>query len=755
MYSFELVVAIDEVPTTLQVVYASHGDADERLVATGLADLIEGYNRRVPPSRLLFVCPCGIEGALKGAFDDRRWELEGRLKSASHVVIAPYDKHGRLVAKRIVHLKRGGPFWDIDDSLVERLAHEAVAGIFDDAKTILRAPHGYAFRKLSNREEEIFVRAGNMLRDPTCLSVFSYLLLRRMPPECGLVYIDSFTILSFALGLQSLVDYFRHSDSELPALAIENFHSYEIAPEFRIPNEANYFVLISASTSGGLARKLVKENQAERTRIVHLLGVGPADSEFRQSCVHFRERDVPARKDGPAGQRNGIIEIRTEEFLVAQGPPSPVPLTRKHVNRKGAGELHKPFYVDALRFHEPSAGGSYSTFSMSASDTDADRSPLRGWVRERLVHQLPASVCMLVHVEDAMSARLASWVIDALPGNVEIKSLSDLGHVPRTCFSGGAAVVVAYDDPAFERLRQVNIALRRVDPVHRHYVVGYAFPASRDEHRRLKNDLRMGPGGPQYGWSEFLTLPVGAAPLHESLVTGFAGLSEQLIESFRPSFGDALAFELMARKRQCSIPDDGLFLPRTDGRPLVLRHGSVVFPDKPGAGVSQIAVHAMVSAAVQAAREPDAKEEQGGRSRRPRFDDNPFVRSVLDPSMFARFNDGVLQASLLRATQRSELDYSASDDLSRQFASVCESVLSNHRNEVGDAALEFVFALVTERVSLRPSDSERLDVQIESSRVLSAFRELLKREEQGLPISDETAFEEDGHNGGQVPATSI
>ena len=42
-------------------------------------------------------------------------------------------------------------------------------------------------------------------------------------------------------------------------------------------------------------------------------------------------------------------------------------------------------------------------------------------------------------------------------------------------------------------------------------------------------------------------------------------------------------------ERQSSIRDDGLFLPRTNGKPLVLRHGSVFFPDEPEAGVSQIA----------------------------------------------------------------------------------------------------------------------------------------------------------------------
>ncbi|MDE0420767.1 MAG: hypothetical protein OXK76_07755 [Gammaproteobacteria bacterium] len=733
MYSFELVKALDAVPVTVQVVFAGHGDGDERLASTGLGELVEGYNRRVPPSRLLFVCPFGVEGALAKAYGDRREDLEGRLASASHVVIAPYDNVGKLVAESVTHLKCAGSPWAICDGLVESLAQEAVSAIFDDAKTILHAPHGYAFRKLSNREEDIFVRAGNMLRDPKCLAVFGYLLLRRMPPKCSLVYIDSFTILSFALGIQSLVDYFRRLDSDLPALAIENFHSYEITPEFRIPNEADYFVLISASTSGGLARKLVEEKQADAGRIVHLLGVGSGDSPFRDSCVYFRERGAQARMGGSSGQRNALIEIGTEEFLVAQGPPTAVALTREHVNRKGSNELHKSFYRDALKFHAPGVGGAYSTFSMAADATDATCPPIRRWVGQRLVHELPASVRMVVHVEDPMSACLAGWLVDALPTEVPTKSASDLAEMDRSSIAGGAVVVVAYGDPGLERVREVNIALRSVDPVHRHYVVGYAFPPSRGEHRRLKLDLRMGPSGPQYGWSEYLILPVGAAPIHESLIPEYAGLSDEGIATLREQLGEDLAEELSARNARSSIPDNGLFLPRTDGEPLRLRHGSVFFAEEPDGQVSQVAVYAMVSAAVQAAREP---HDLGGRdsgSSRPRFDDNPFVRTVLDPSMFARFNDGILQACLLRATQRSELDYTGSDDLSRQFASVCQPVLGSHGSDVGDAALEFVFAIMKGKVSLRAPDAERLRQEIDSSPALKAFGQLVKHEQDAFP----------------------
>ena len=134
----------------------------------------------------------------------------------------------------------------------------------------------------------------------------------------------------------------------------------------------------------------------------------------------------------------------------------------------------------------------------------------------------------------------------------------------------------------------------------------------------------------------------------------------------------------------------------------------------------------MVSAAVQAARESSVPS--GRNSAQPGFDDNPFVRSVLDPSMFARFSDGILQASLLRTARRSELDYSAGDDLSRQFKSICHSILVSHHHDIGEAALEFVHALATKKVSLRPVDYASLRQKISSCPLLESFWGLLSQD---------------------------
>lgn len=732
MYSFLLVMPIDEVTTTLEVVYPSHEASNEHL-EHGLKQLAESYNRRSPPSRLIVICPSGIEQRIRDIYVANAQVFNPRLISTSHVTVAPFDQCGQFISDGLVHLKATDTHWHIDDNFLVRLANSGIEQIFDNNKTILHAPHGYVFRKPSGREEDIFVRAGNMLRTPDCLAVFNHLLLRRLPRGCSQLFIDSFTILSFAIGLQSIVSYFRHIHPCLPALAIHNTHSYEISSEFRIPNQANYLVLISASTSGKYARKLVEENQAELDRIIHLVGVGSANSDFRKSCIYFRERERPRYTTGTGNRQSGIIEIDTEEFLIAQGPPRPVRISHRHVNRKVADEFQQHYYKKALLFHEPGPHLSYAPFTISGENAKSPSSPIGEWVRRQLVHQLPASARTILHMNDNSSQLVAKWINKAIGGRRKVISLNELradgldpgGH-------DGSFVVIAHQDPRFDALGEAAIALRQAGQAHRHYVLCYAFPSSRANYDRLKADLRLQTRGGQYGWSEFLVLPVGSPNLHEALAAHRNLYTDEAVEPHRAALGDNLTEALTTLRAARRIGCDELFLPRVNGDPLKLRHGSVFFDGLNPSCLTQITVYAMVSAALQKAREPALSPRQTSLPSELRFDDNPFVRSILDPSMFARFSDGILRSSLLRAARQSELDYSASDSLSRQFMTICESVLDNHENPAGDAALEFVYALATNKVLLRRADHLILCEKIASVEVLDALYSIVQDPEKRI-----------------------
>ena len=722
MHSFVLTVPIDGIATTIQVVYPTHQLEDGHLTA-GIDMVVENYNRRLIPSRLLFICPNPMVSRIKECFEQRKERYEGRLRSITHITVATFDRGGVFAPQDVVHLCPPATAWRITDQFLLMLARRGIAALFEETETILHAPHGYSFRKPSGREEDIFVRAGNMLRQPHALALFNHLLLRHLPSDCATLYIDSFTILSFAMGLQSVSAYFG-----LRTPAIESIHSYDIPHDVWIPHDRSYLFLISASTSGGLAQKLVHEHHAEPSRIVHLLGVGPTNAPFAASCIYFHAREIKANTPASPGQANATIEIRTEEFLVSQGAPRPVRITEAHIDKHAAGELHQPFYRRALQFGRSPLKRRYSPFSIANDIKDSHDSPLRAWATQRLVHDLPASVRMLLHMDDSMAERIARWLADALGFHVVVKRLEQFDPGSEDNSPTNTIAVIAHHDPDLEDLARASIALRRLPDIHRHYVVGYGFPSSQVEHKRRQVDLRMASNRRRYGWSQFLVLPVGAAMLHDSFVEHRGHLSPHTLQQHTPVLGNRLYESLLRHVESSTICAESFFLPRTDGAPLALRPGSVFLPQS-CSDVSQIAVYAMVASAVQSAREPKATGVQDTA----RFDDNPFVRAVLDPSMFARYSDGILQASLLRSAQRSELDYSGSDDLSRQFASTCSSVLENHAHPVGDAAPEFLYALATDKVLLREADRARIVTTIASVPILNTIFRLFRSAD---PISE-------------------
>jgi len=730
MYSRRLSLVLAEKATTLEVAYPDHTDSDDHL-KDRLERLIHGYNQKLNPSHLLFLCPEGIGSKIGEIFDANKRQYMPMLRTLSDAVVVSYDEAGKLSNSdplEIIKTSNAGTHWLTDDKLAE-ISRTVASGIVDRTKTIMRAPHGYVFKKPSGNTENIFIRAGNMLREPHCLPVFNYLLLRKLPANCRTLYIDSFTILSFALGLQSLVRHFQrepHSRTR-PEIIIEHFHSYEMEPGLSIPNDPNYFILISASTSGGLANKLVAEKQANRNNIAHLLAVGDreGDEKLRLSSILFRESS-PAKP--PDGSRSSLIHISTEEFLVNHGKPNLVQVTKHHINSKAAEELRKRFYLQKLRFNfVEERGRPHSFFSVSQKITDRqlDDAPIRPWLDGQLLHELPSSIDELIPTDDPASERLALRPQHNLkkPRGKSVR-LTALSEIEKLGFQiGRSAAIVSYFDPGLESFLRASGVLRNLEKPspYRHYVLGYAFPPTYAEYERLKKDLLMSSSRPRWGWSEFLALPVGEDLLHQSLALRRIDFTDASIAERRPVLGQNLADALLKRNNRTRVSGKDLFLPNSAGEPLKLGEGSVFFSGKYSSNLSQIAVHAMVSSSMQAAREPLLARVHESL---PKFDDNPFVRSVLNPLMFARFSDGILQASLLRAAMPSELDYAADKNLSRQFASIFSDVLFNHEFIAGGAALEFIFALTKNKISLVREDHQRLLRVIKEAPPLRAFHEV-------------------------------
>lgn len=79
---------------------------------------------------------------------------------------------------------------------------------------------------------------------------------------------------------------------------------------------------------------------------------------------------------------------------------------------------------------------------------------------------------------------------------------------------------------------------------------------------------------------------------------------------------------------------------------------------------------------------------------------------VISPRCFERFNDGVVQAALLRAAYPGELDYSSDHSLSEEMKGVLEFIFGHARVDAGEATNDFLLALVAGQLRI---DSAHLD----------------------------------------------
>lgn len=78
-----------------------------------------------------------------------------------------------------------------------------------------------------------------------------------------------------------------------------------------------------------------------------------------------------------------------------------------------------------------------------------------------------------------------------------------------------------------------------------------------------------------------------------------------------------------------------------------------------------------------------------------------FVRNIIDPGNFSRFNDGIIQASILRAANPEELAYNIDSDLSQEMFNTFETLIKYHTDEQGEALIEFLYSLAIKKMTLK------------------------------------------------------
>ncbi|MBC8642918.1 hypothetical protein IAG25_39765 [Caballeronia sp. EK] len=649
---------------------------------------------------------------------------------------------------------------------------------FDLGSIVAAAPQGFYFAKLSNRVSSHFIRTESLL---SCTASIEFVALRLLDsftkycdglPEAKVrVLVDSMAIWPVA---QALISMRKAIDSQR-RYVIESFRSYEGLEEVSL-DSGPAFAIISASTSGGLEARIFEILGHRHVECFTVLGLEPRELlAEKEAAEHGRKIlfNLPRRLTGPsslAGLRPQFetdvgeippgceaVRIIGERFLSQNFKPKSVRLAAKALPAPRRAILTK-ISSDRVALVARRRPGGQSFWSLSFDTTRlvdmycVDNANGECLLRSWLTNYAAAGNTAVVYPVDTLEK--------GRPGEGEAKRMAELARTLLTEKSPGADIRVLnssdLDRPSDEMrtfilrasvvvvapilgngfiFKQISASLRATQPKGpRLYLALAVLPESDARLKELQNDLQLNADDSRYQFKARIELPIGKidqdldwfaeAQLVKKVVDE---CSDQDIEA-----PEGLSGRLLRFREGNGLPGPMAFMPSYVDSPPAMSPGFLLWqPSPPLAGIDLgSGVLLTVAVFLEACRAAGSKDSETS------LISGLFQQTLISPANFTRFNDPAIQAALLRAAYKSELNYSASPDLSGDMQRLILRLMDLHDAPAGEALPEFMLALAMERVTLV---REHMSAILEKARGLPGWLRILAEELPGFQPVRETS----------------
>ena len=567
--------------------------------------------------------------------------------------------------------------------------------VFDPKDVVLRAPAGYAYQKPSGARSEIFLKPDLGLKSSAIVGFVALALFHKLFSgrtggfaELHTVFVDTMAIAPVAYGLRELLALCGFDQ----AFHIESFHSYGGFDEVRRPLQRTSLCLISASTSMALHEQWVTKKEVAVNEVVTLLTLTSA-KRFKDGALLAIDAPGPTSTVGPAQLS---IRIKGETFLPEQEPAKKVLLTDVHHRSDDDVEHFCAFAGEQVFdiYRRPSRSGSRPRALFVDGAQLLKQPRFTEWLEDRLLQSAKAATQFVVFQDDAPSRALAQEVrrycADKLGlSRLELVPSSQLADTKLDARAG--VVVCAAVVGKGSQLLEVSRALRDKHDGPRLYLIGYQVAETRGELAALESNLKHSKGVP-YEVARF-----GKAAIGTQLGTAFAA---EVTSYYATSLDPSKLPGLMKRRAQAlgttNATGELALLPHGEkvASSMRLRAGFAYWPKDFEPQPCHPEVLATVAVLLQRAREHDKLPDER------RLSTPSFRHVVLDPENFSRFNDGVLQAALLRCAHPAELDYRGDHAASDFMKAVVLRALARATQEAGEGILEFLLAIAQHRLQL-------------------------------------------------------
>jgi hypothetical protein len=564
------------------------------------------------------------------------------------------------------------------------------------------APTGHVFKHPSGRTSKVFIQTREFATTEPELGfigrTISYAFTQVKTDDLAIVYIDS----------MGIYPYVREALTVLNSTArIHSFHSYDEVKKLLPPSEP-HLVIISASTTGGMARDLKNDQKFDSARLLTIIDMSDSDRSGAVLVALDKVDDKFAQliSDGSDGNETEV-ELVGEHFASKAKPPRAVTLGMPHTPKQLTKVL-KHFGIEGMQQinTKPNHTDNPKIVCIDPTRLDGNAS-FAAWLKMEIEWNIPLTVDCIIYAEDNAKnvAEQARAVIQAAKGTLPtVIHHADLSRENLKDTRGLLVVTAVAGDGGL--LRQISRDLREyvATEIPRHYLVGIALPQTEEAWLHLSQFLVRNATDRKYGFSSWITLPVGSdtpsnAWLDINNLSSRAQLPDMVIKSENVA-SETVEASLRMMSEVVRTSWNG-FLPKPNNTQLDLTEGFIYFGDVFKTNLNRVRppdAYLAVTSALQAARE--LKDVAN------RLKPTGYESVVLAPECFLRFNENLLQACLLRACHQSELDYSASPQYSKLMKEFLIKVFDRRDSHYGAAALEFAAALATGRLKLKATDKE-------------------------------------------------
>jgi hypothetical protein len=613
------------------------------------------------------------------------------LPLGTHIGLYGYDVKGNIKRSAVL---RGSP---PDIPSLPYIRRQGLTVLFQRRRGLLEAGPTAHFVKPSGKTDSRFLRASHALSEGAEIFFVALWLLPYLNDDVQFVHLDTSSIASIVLA-----GILMKRSQTVPTL--RTFQSYRGLHNHPFSVDRADLVLISASQSGGMANLIIPRVK-DASRIVTLFSTGgdppvptavlcdlrldqklnplgyppappPADPKRTRSIrligEHFLAAPesaravVPAKPDASLVVQNMLAQLKGQEVF-------------KAYRAIDSGAVRRAIWVDVEKLCK----------------TDA----FRGWLEKTVTREIPAATRAIIYPDSDPSAELVGQAlraeIERQGGQLKDVVLLKLKDIE----SGGKAGWPVPDSPVLivggaaghgQSLLAISRALRRFAPdSQRIYLSAATLPSSKRAFSLLESNLKQ----PSHRFLSMFEVFVDRAAATASWDEERDFLGER--EEDLPPI---LVERLSKLRGQPEGITEGLFLDGNEGR-LRLRSNFAFWPSGTvSSEASQADVFVSVAAILENLRSgSDVKAER-------RLTNDALTHTVLSGETFARYNDGVIQAALLRAALPVELDYCDAPEQSRLMRDLLQEMVALWNRPQGEALGEFLLALTLKRLRLAEPD---------------------------------------------------